>query len=316
MTDGASAERILVLADDSPGAAAAVRAGTRFAEGLGAPLAILGVARTAEEDSRIETALGSAFAAARERLPSVEVVRATGDLIETARRRLAESPSALVLLGARWKPGEGHRRIAPGVWRLVHSLEPPVLVTPPGDGEISRALFCTGGERFIEDGARFAAKLLAGVRASVTVLHVLPAIPGMYGDRMREEEADVADFLASNSRTSRNVRRQVEIFRSAGVAVELRLATGDVAPRIFEEIRRGNHDLLVVGSSPARGTLRTYMLGDLSRDIVGRAGRAFLVLRSRPPGLLTEIWRSLKEGAAEGSAESAASAESPPPPGD
>jgi hypothetical protein len=76
---------------------------------------------------------------------------------------------------------------------------------------------------------------------------------------------------------------------------------------LVRAIRRGNHDLLVVGSSPGRGTLRTYMLGDLSRDIVGRAGRAFLVLRSRPPGLLTEIWRSLKEGAAEGSAESAES---------
>ncbi len=47
--------------------------------------------------------------------------------------------------------------------------------------------------------------------------------------------------------------------------------------------------------------MRLLFLG----DIVGRAGRAFLVLRSRPPGLFAEIWRSLKEGAAEGAAGSA-----------
>jgi nucleotide-binding universal stress UspA family protein len=189
------------------------------------------------------------------------------------------------------------------VWRLVHSLEPPVLVTPPGGDSLSNALFCTGGERFIEDGARFAARLLAAAGASVTVLHVLPWIPGMYGDRIREEEADVEEFLATNSRTSRSVLRQVEIFRAAGVAATLRLATGDVAPRILEEVRRGGHDLLLVGSSPARGRLRTYMLGDLSRDIVGRSGIAFLVLRSKPPGFLTQMWRSLREGITEGSAE-------------
>lgn len=309
----ADPRRVLVLADDSPGAAAAVRTGTRIAEGLGEPLTILGVAADAEEDARIEAALAAAFAGARARIPEVEVIRATGDLLETATRRLEESPSALVVLGARWRPGEGHRRIGPGVWRLVHSLKPPVLVTPAGDRELRSALFCTGGERFIEDGARFAARILSAIGASVTVLHVLPSLPGMYGDRMREDEIDPAEFFASNSRTSRNVSRQVEIFRAAGVETALRLATGDVAGRVFEELRRGGHDLLIVGSSPQRGALRTYMLGDLSREIVGRAGRAFLVVRSKPPGLFAEIWRSLKEGAAE---ESAAAAAGGKPPGE
>lgn len=306
----ADPRRILVLADESPGAAAAVRAGIRIATGLGDALTILGVAAGPAEDVKIEAALAAAFAEARERIPEVEVIRATGDLLETASRRLEESPSALVVLGARWRPGEGHRRIGPGVWRLVHALKPPVLVTPAGEGELRGALFCTGGERFIEDGARFAARILAGIRVSVTVLHVLPSLPGMYGDRMREDEVDVAEFLASNSRTSRNVKRQAEIFRRAGVETTLRLATGDVAQRVHEELRRGAHDLLIVGSSPQRGALRTYMLGDLSREIVGRAGRAFLVVRSKPVGFFSEIWRSLKEGAAEESAGGSAGRES------
>jgi nucleotide-binding universal stress UspA family protein len=297
-----SPRRILVLADDSPAAAAAVRSAARIAEVLQEPLTILGVARRAGEDDRIEAALAEAFAAARSRVASVEVTRATGELLEVSSRRLAESPSSLVVAGARWHAGAASGRLSPAVWALVQSLQPPVLVTPAREGDFASALFCTGGERFIEDGARFAARLLAAMGVPVTVFHVLPPLPGMYGDRMRDEETDVADFIASGSRSARNVQRQVEIFRAAGAAVTLRLATGDVADRVLDEVRRGGHDLLVVGSSPERGRLRAYMLGDLTREIVGRAGRAFLVVRSRPPGLFTELWRSLKEGAAEGAA--------------
>lgn len=294
--------RILVLADDSPAAAAAVRCGARIAEALREPLTILGVARNEGEDGRIETALAEAFAAARSRVASVEVIHATGELLEVASRRLAESPSSLVVAGARWRSGAGSARIAPGVWDVAQSLQPPVLVTPARDGGFDSALFCTGGERFIEDGARFAARLLAALGVPVTVLHVLPPLPGMYGDRMRDEETDVADFIASGSRSARNVQRQVEIFRAAGAAVTLRLATGDVAESVLGEVRRRGHDLLIVGSSPERGRLRAYMLGDLTRVIVGRAGLAFLVVRSRPPGFFAEVWRSLKEGASEGAA--------------
>lgn len=302
MTTSETPRRILVLADESPAASAAVRSGARIAEALQEPLTILGVARRPGDDERIEAALADAFAAARSRVASVEVTQATGELLDVASRRLAESPSSLVVAGARWRTGAASARIAPGVWDVVQSLQPPVLVTPAREGNFASALFCTGGERFIEEGARFAARLLTALSVPVTVFHVLPPLPGMYGDRMRDQETDIADFIASGSRTARNVQRQVEIFRAAGTDVSLRLATGDVAQRVLDEIRRREHDLLVVGSSPERGRLRTYMLGDLTREIVGRAGRAFLVVRSRPPGFFAELWRSLREGASEGAA--------------
>jgi nucleotide-binding universal stress UspA family protein len=296
-------ERILVLADDSPAAESAVRAATQIAAGIGLPLAILGVSGSSAEDAPIEAALSGAYDYARQRLASVETVRSTGDLFEVASRRVSGTPTALVVVGARPRPGPARQRIAPGVWRLVRELAPPVLVTPPGDFSVRSALFCTGGERFIEEGARFAARIAAALQTAVTVFHVSPDLPGMYGDRLREGEVSPKEFLASNSRLARNVGRQIEIFRTAGAETTLRLATGDVVPRVLEEVRRRGHTLLIVGSSPIRGALQTYMLGDRTRDIVGAAGRPFLVLRSAPAGFWTEIWRSLKEGAATGAAE-------------
>jgi len=295
-------ERILVLADDSPAAVGAVRAATQIAAGIGLPLAILGVSGDSAEDAPIEAALSGAYDYARQQLPSVETVRSTGDLFEVASRRVSETPTALVVVGAHARPEQARRRVAPGVWRLVRELAPPVLVTPPGDFSVKSALFCTGGERFIEEGARFAARIAAALQAAVTVFHVSPDLPGMYGDSLRDGEVSPKEFLASNSRLARNVARQIDIFRTAGAETTLRLATGDVVRRVLEETRRRGHTLLIVGSSPIRGALQTYMLGNRTREIVEAAGRPFLVLRSAPAGFWAEFWRSLKEGPTTGAA--------------
>jgi nucleotide-binding universal stress UspA family protein len=287
-----------VLADDSPAAETAVHAATQIAAGIGLPLAILGVSGSSAEDAPIEAALARAYDYTRQRLASVETVRSTGDLFEVASRRVSETPTALVVVGAHSRPGQARQRIAPGVWRIVRELAPPVLVTPPGDFSVRSALFCTGGEGFIEEGSRFAARIAAALQAAVTVFHVSPDLPGMFGDRLHESEVSPTEFLASNSRLARNVCRQIDIFRAAGVETTLRLATGDVVRQVLEEVRRGGHTLLIVGSSPIRGPLQTYMLGNRTRDIVGAAGRPFLVLRSAPAGFWSEIWRSLKKGAA------------------
>jgi nucleotide-binding universal stress UspA family protein len=275
-----------------------VQAGARIAAALGLPLTLLGVSSGASDDPSIDEALRAGSARARESVASVEIVRATGRLLDVASNRVEETPTALVVLGANPRAGRSDGQIAPGVWQLIKSLSPPALVTPPGDFEPRTGLFCTGGERFIEEGARFAARIAGALKMSMTVFHVAPSVPAIYGDELRDREVSVSEFLDSNSRLARSVRRQIEIFRSAGVETTLRLASGDVIPAVMREVRRQRPDLVIVGSAPQRGAFQAYMLGDRTREIVERAGRPFLVVRSRRPGLLSELWRSLKDGAA------------------
>ncbi len=306
-------ERVLALVDSSAPAESAVRAATEIAAGLAAPLTILAVSSGSGDDTGLEPALAAAYEHARTRVSSVESVRASGNLLDVATRNATDTPTSLVVAGTHLRAAGVRRAIGETVWRLVRELSPPVLVTPPGEFSPKRALFCTGGERFIEEGARFAARLAAALNISVTVFHVEPDLPGMYGDRLREGEVSPREFLASNSRLARNVRRQVEIFEQAGAATQLRLAAGDVVRCVLEEVRRGQQDLLIVGSSPRRGAIQTYMLGNRTSEIVGLAARPFLVLRSQPPGFWTEIWRSLKEGAAGSATEDPGTPATPGP---
>ena len=53
--------------------------------------------------------------------------------------------------------------------------------------------------------------------------------------------------------------------------------------QVFAEVHEGNYDLIVTGTSQARGLLRHYIMGDLTRGDLNRANVPVLVARAGPP---------------------------------
>jgi nucleotide-binding universal stress UspA family protein len=99
-------------------------------------------------------------------------------------------------------------------------------------------------------------------------------------------------LLESKSELGVNLRRQREDLERLGVPTEVHIRHGIVVDQIFEEARQGNHDLIVTGSSRARGIMRHYIMGDVTRSILNRANVPVLVARGEPrrPG----FWHSIK----------------------
>ena len=60
----------------------------------------------------------------------------------------------------------------------------------------------------------------------------------------------------------------------------IRIRHGLVIDQIFTDVRSSGHDMIVTGSSRARGPLRHYIMGDVTREIVNRATVPVLVARS------------------------------------
>jgi nucleotide-binding universal stress UspA family protein len=92
-------------------------------------------------------------------------------------------------------------------------------------------------------------------------------------------EEDVNLLLHSNSELGQNLRREKESLEGMGVTAEVRLRHGLVISEVFKEIRRGDYDLVVTGSSPEGGNLRSYIMGNITREIVNRAECPVLVVR-------------------------------------
>jgi nucleotide-binding universal stress UspA family protein len=125
--------------------------------------------------------------------------------------------------------------------------------------------------------------------------------PAIYADLVHLEE-DVERLLASGSELGCNLLAQKQSLEALGVRVEVRVRHGLVLPQIFAEVGRQKHDLIVTGSSPTRGPLGHYIMGDLTRSIVNRANVPVLVARSvksseaARPG----FWAALKQIFASG----------------
>jgi nucleotide-binding universal stress UspA family protein len=159
--------------------------------------------------------------------------------------------------------------------------------------ELKRFVICTGGKEFIEQAVQFTGRLAAAAGASVTLLHVMAEPPAMYADLVRMEE-DVAQLLQSKSELGTNLRRQKRELERLGVSAEVRLRHGIVIDQVFEEVREGNYDLIVTGTSQARGLLRHYIMGDLTRSILNRANVPVLVARAGPPKPGRTLWKAVK----------------------
>ena len=144
---------------------------------------------------------------------------------------------------------------------------------------MQRLLVCTGGKRYIDDAAQLAGEIAVCTGGTVTLLHVMAEPPAIYADLVRLEE-DVNRLLASNSELGRNLRGQKESLEKLGLTVEVRVRHGLALDQIFTEVREGEHDLIVTGTSQARGTLRHYIMGDLTRGILNRADCPVLVARA------------------------------------
>jgi hypothetical protein len=69
-----------------------------------------------------------------------------------------------------------------------------------------------------------------------------------------------------------------------------------VLDQIFADVSERGHDLVVTGSSPTRGPLGHYIMGDVTREIVNRANVPVLVARSaKNAGAPGGIWSTLKQ---------------------
>jgi len=176
-------------------------------------------------------------------------------------------------------------------YEIIKAIEPPVLVAMANCERMSRILLCSGGKHFINDAVRLTATFAAALHAEVTLFHVMPEPPAIYAHLTQLEE-DVNALLASGSELGRNLVAEKRVLEKLGVVVKVRVRHGFVVDQLLDEMRDGNYDLIVSGSSRARGPLQHYIMGDVTERILEAAECSVLVARSRRPGPARGLWQS------------------------
>ena len=271
--------KILICNDGSEQGERAVRVGAEIAAGCQAEVTLLGISESAGTSKTIVESLQRGQSLLEDKKIHAELVTKTGDPIEEIRRRTQEHHFDLVIIGAVRKENRGLFWMSPKSYKLIKEIPSPVLTVAGKVTTITRVLICSGGKRYIDNAVHLSGQIARATKATVTLLHVMPEPPALYAHLPRMEET-TEWLLNSRSELGLNLRYGKESLEALGVAAEVRLRQGSVLEQILREVHQGNYDLVVTGSALSR-SLRTYMLGDISREIVNRANCAILVVRGK-----------------------------------
>jgi nucleotide-binding universal stress UspA family protein len=286
--------RLLICSDGTDPEDKPAKLGGLIAGPCHADTTLLGIVETPDEDQPLRLALNIEAALLLSYGVSPEVVVRAGEPIRQILNQTAENHYDIAVIGARLKGAAGSYCYSERTYEVIKAVPPPVLVATGEFEQIKRILVCTGGKRYIEDAVRLTGKLATCLGASVTLLHVMAEPPAIYADLVRLED-DVDRLLESKSELGLNLRRQKESFERLGVPTEVHVRHGIVLDQVFAEARTGDYDLIVTGTSQARGLLRHYIMGDLTRSILNHANCPVLVARAGKLASAEGFWRSLKK---------------------
>ena len=285
--------KILICSDGMPASENAIELGALLAGPLKAQITLLGIAEKSSDERPLRDTLEKQAQTLRTRNARPDMVVRAGDPVRQIFDQTSNTSYDLVLVGARWTGATGHYWRSEKTYEVIKTIQPPVLVAIGERKQLKRFLVCTGGKEFIEQAVQFTGEIAAALGASVTLLHVMAEPPAIYINLVRLEE-NVDQLLESKSELGTNLRRQRRELQRLGVSAEVRLRHGIVIDQVFDEVRTGDYDLIVTGTSQARGLLGHYIMGDLTRSILNRADCPILVARAGKPKAARTFWKAVK----------------------
>jgi nucleotide-binding universal stress UspA family protein len=284
--------KILICSDGMPASENAIELAALLAKPLKAKITLLGIAEKASDRGPLRNTLERQAQSLRTQDAQPDILVHAGEPVRQILDQTSNTSYDLVLVGARWTGATGNYWRSERTYEVIKAIRPPVLVAIGERKSLKRFLVCTGGKEFIEQAVQFTGEIAAAVGASVTLLHVMAEPPAIYVNLVQLEE-NVDQLLESKSELGTNLRREKRELERLAVPAEVRLRHGIVIDQVFEEVRTGDYDLIVTGTSQARGLLGHYIMGDLTRSILNRADCPVLVARAGPPKVGRTLWKAI-----------------------
>jgi nucleotide-binding universal stress UspA family protein len=285
--------RILICSDGMPASENAIELAALLAGPLRAEITLLGIAEKSSDERPLRETLERQAQILRNRDAQPNIAVRAGEPVQQILDQTSNTSYDLVVVGARWTGATGHYWRSERTYEVIKAIQPPVLVAIGERKQLKRFLVCTGGKEFIEQAVQLTGEVAAAVGASVTLLHVMAEPPAIYFNLVQLEE-NVDQLLESKSELGTNLRLEKTQLERLGVPAEVRLRHGIVIDQVFEEVLAGDYDLIVTGTSQARGLLQHYIMGDLTRSILNRANCPVLVARAGKPAATRTLWNAFK----------------------
>ena len=266
--------RILLCADKSRNALAAVSLGGRLASALGAETTLLAAGKKAQQ---VYNALNKAEEIVRAFGITPKTLVAIGPSVMQFIEQVQREGYDLVVIGYRRRSAMEKALKGCVAAQVVHQATTSVLVVRQGRQDIRRLLLGIGGNGFTTEITDWGARIAVALGAQVTLIHVESAPPLMYSG-LEEVHQTLAEFLETDTPAARAIRQAAAALQETRVQAEIKLAYGVTDRELLRTAQEGDYDLLILGSAWARPPLDRVVLENITRNILLKTRRPVLVV--------------------------------------
>jgi nucleotide-binding universal stress UspA family protein len=171
----------------------------------------------------------------------------------------------------RWLTG---RSIRP----LMEKIKGPILYVPEARLPLKKMLISIGGLGYEVAAENLAFEVAVASHADVTILHVITPTDVAYpGTRdMRKHLNDLED---TNTLVGRSLRTALDIAQKSGLNAKATTRQGSVVNEILAEIRKGNYDMVCMGSPYSATGLRQLYTPNVTAEVAEAAHCPVLTAR-------------------------------------
>jgi nucleotide-binding universal stress UspA family protein len=276
---------LLVATNGFKGTWAAIEYGAWLAELMPAKITLLGVtespnAGAIDDDHSLENIFANAVALFEKKGVEYSLEIRNGQAEQVIPERANQSHFLTVVspLGRsrlrHWLTGRSFRG-------LMEEIKGPILYVPSVRLPLQRLLISAGGLGYEVDAENLALQVATLSRADVTILHVIPPSSLDYPTTrdMRQHAGDLQD---TDTVLGRSLRKGLEIAEAAGLNAKLTTRQGHVVEEILAEVKRGNYDLVCMGSRYSAHALRQLYSPNVTAEVAEGANCPLLTVRHLP----------------------------------
>lgn len=273
--------RLLVTTGGSPHAGVALRLADQIARLAGITPTIITVIRQDKHYPRAVKTLEKARQMLHLDVPEAQLRIRVGHPAEEIIREAEEGRYDLIVVGERQHHDLVSRfLLGSTAERVVQHAPCPVIIAKGAATPLKRILLCDSGADQPTLLDRLTTRLADFIKADmdITVLHVMSQIsagPGIAGRQLR---AGAEELIQEHSPEGELLERDVRLLQRIRVKSHPKIRHGLVVDEIVDEADCGDYDLLVIGAHRNEGW-QSFLLDDLSRQIIAHVNRPVLVVR-------------------------------------
>lgn len=164
---------------------------------------------------------------------------------------------------------------------LMEQIKGPILYVPEVRLPLRHILISSGGLGYEVDAENLAMQVATISRADVTILHVIPPTDLDY-PTTRNVREHVTDLEDTDTVLGRSLRKGLDIAKAAGLNAKLTTRQGHIIEEILAEVRRGNYDLVCMGSRYSAHALRQLYTPNVTAEVAEVVNCPVLTVRHLP----------------------------------